>query len=320
MAAAEVMQMKHEDEFGFSCPSAPPPSPEIPMKRNFFSCVNLTMDSSRISSYHRRQDDIDMDPDELLFNSSSNSSFNSSFNSSRESFPVSYQLPNFNVGDLNITHPTSTTTATPGLSIPYCDHQSETLLPARMGQIQISGSPTKKIILCTDSQSLSFGSDSCGSLITSEIPMSSDVVQPSSSPPHSPARKRKISAHRSQEGNFSFSPSPSSTIDMEQDDLEISEKKRCVLSDEHSSFNVVKHTQLMRRRNAICNPQPPLHMFRRDLSPVPDVGGVFHASFNMEDSKPPTRKTSDCPVYGQFLNVDNNSMDTSSGPTFSRSL
>lgn len=319
MAAAEVMQMKHEDEFGFSCPSAPPPSPEIPMKRNFFGCVNLTMDSSRISSYHRRQDDIDMDPDELLFSSSNSDS--SSFNSSRGSFPVvsSYQLPNFNVGDLSITHPT--TTATPGLSIPYCDHQSETLLPARMGQIQISGSPTKKIILCTDSQSLSVGSDSCGSLITSEIPMSSEVVQPSSSPPHSPARKRKISAHRSQEGNFSFSPSPSSTIDMEQDDLEISsEKKRCVLSEEHSSFNVVKHTQLMRRRNAICNPQPPLHMFRRDLSPVPDVGGVFHASFNMEDSKTPTRKTSDCPVYGQFLNVDNNSMDTSSGPTFSRSL
>lgn len=300
MAAAEVMQMKHEDEFGFSCPSAPPPSPEIPMKRNFFNCVNLTMDSSRILSYHRRQDDIDMDPDELLFNS-------------QESVPMvsSYQLPNFTVGDLSSTHPTTTT---PGLSIPYCD-QSETLLPARMGRIQISGSPTKKIILCTDnSQSLSVGSDNCGS-----IPMSSDVVQPSSSPPHSPARKRKISAHRSQEGTFSFSPSPSSTIDMDQDELEISEKKRCVLSDDHSSFNVAKQ-QLMRRRNAICNPQPPLHMFRRDLSPVPDVGGVFHASLNMENSRSPTRKTSDCPVYGQFLNVDSNSMDTSPGPTFSRSL
>lgn len=300
MAAAEVMQMKHEDELGFSCPSAPPPSPEIPMKRNFFNCVNLTMDSSRILSYHRRQDDIDMDPDELLFNS-------------QESVPMvsSYQLPNFTVGDLSITHPT---TSTPGLSIPYCD-QSETLLPARMGRIQISGSPTKKIILCTDSsQSLSVGSDNCGS-----IPMSSDVVQPSSSPPHSPARKRKISAHRSQEGTFSFSPSPSSTIDMDQDELEISEKKRCVLSDDHSSFNVAKQ-QLMRRRNAICNPQPPLHMFRGDLSPVPDVGGVFHASLNMEDSRSPTRKTSDCPVYGQFLNVDSNSMDTSPGPTFSRSL
>ena len=305
MAAAEVMQMKHEDEIGFSCPSAPPPSPEIPMKRNFFNCVNLTMDSSRILSYHRRQDDIDMDPDELLFNS-------------QESVPMvsSYQLPNFNVGDLNITHPT---TATPGLSIPYCD-QSETLLPARMGRIQISGSPTKKIILCTgNSQSLSVGSDNCGSLLTSEIPMSSDVVQPSSSPPHSPARKRKISAHRSQEGNFSFSPSPSSTIDMDQDELEISEKKRCVLSDDHSSFNVAKQ-QLMRRRNAICNPQPPLHVFRKDLSPVPDVGGVFHASLKMEGSKSPIRKTSDCPVYGQFLNVDSNSMDTSPSPTFSRSL
>lgn len=302
MAAAEVMQMKHEDEFGFSCPSAPPPSPEIPMKRNFFNCVNLTMDSSRISSYHRRQDDIDMDPDELLFNSQD----------SGGSMLSSYQLPNFNMGDLSIPHSTS---STPGLSIPYCD-QSETLLPARMGQIQISGSPTKKIILCTDS---SVGSDSCGSLLTSEVPMSSEVVQTSSSPPHSPARKRKISAHRSYEGNFSFSPSPSSTIDMDQDELEISEKKRCVLSDDHSSFNVAKQ-QLMRRRNAICNPQPPLYMFRRDLSPVPDVGGVFHASLKMEGSKSPTRKTSDCPVYGQFLNVDSNNMDTSPGPTFSRSL
>jgi len=282
MAAAEVMQMKHEDEFGFSCPSAPPPSPEIPLKRNFFNCANL-------SSY-LRQDDIDMDPDELLFNSQEN------------------QLPNF----------TPPTMSTPGLSIPYSD-QSETLLPACMGRIQISGSPTKKIILCTEnSQSLSVGSTNCGSLLTSEIPMSSDVL-PSSSPPHSPARKRKISAHRSQEGNFSFSPSPSSTIDMDQDELEISEKKRCVLSDDHSSFNVAKQ-QLMRRRNAICNPQPPLYMFRRDLSPVPDFGGAFHSSFNMEDSKPPTRKTSDCPVYGQFLNVDNNNMDTSPGPTFSRSL
>ena len=301
MAAAEVLQMKHEDEIGFSCPSAPPPSPEIPMKRSFFNCVNLTMDSSRILSYHRRQDDIDMDPDELLFNS-------------QDSGPLvsSYQLPNLNVGDLNTTHPT---TVTPGLSIPYCD-QSETLLPACMGRIQISGSPTKKIILCTDDQSLP---DSCGSLLTSEVPMSSEAHQPSSSPPHSPARKRKISAHRSNEGNFSFSPSPSSTTDMDQNELEISEKKRCVLSDDHSSFNVAKQ-QLMRRRNAICNPQPPLYMFRKDLSPVPDLGGVFHASFNMEDSKLPARKTSDCPVYGQFLNVDSNSMDTSPGPTFSRSL
>ena len=298
MAAAEVMQMKHEDEIGFSCPSAPPPSPEIPMKRNFFNCVNLTMDSSRISSYHRRED-IDMDPDELLFNS-------------QDSVPMisSYQLPNFNVGELNITHPT---TSTPGLSIPYCD-QSE--LPARMGQIHISGSPTKKIILCTDGQSLSVGSNS---LVTSEIPISSEVLQPSSSPPHSPARKRKISAHRSQEGNFSFSPSPSSTIDMDQDELEISEKKRCVLSDDHSSFNVAKQ-QLMCRRNAICSPQPPLHMFRKDLSPVADVGGVFHASLKMEDSRSPTRKTSDIPLYGQYLNVDSNSMDTSPCPTFSRSL
>lgn len=305
MAAAEVMQMqmkKHEDEIGFSCPSAPPPSPEIPMKRNFFSCVNLTMDSSRILSYHRRED-IDMD-DELLFNSQDNVPMVSS-----------YQLPNFNVGDISITHPTS---STPGLSIPYHD-QSETLLPARMGQIHISGSPTKKIILCTDGQSLSVGSDTCGSLITSEVPISSEALQSSSSPPHSPARKRKISAHRSHEGNFSFSPSPSSTIDMDQDELEISEKKRCVLSDDHSSFNVAKQ-QLMRRRNAICNPQPPLHMFRKDLSPVPDIGGVFHSSLKMEDSKSPTRKISDIPLYGQYLNVDSNSMDTSPGPTFSRSL
>jgi len=304
MAVAQVIQMKHEDEFGFSCPSAPPPSPEIPMKRNFFNCVNLTMDSSRILSYHRRQDDIDMDPDELLFNT-------------QDSVPMvsSYQSPN--VGDLSITHPT---TVTPGLSIPYpyCD-QSDTLLPARMGRIQISGSPTKKIILCTDTQPISVGSDGCGPLLPSEIPMSSESHQPSSSPPHSPARKRKISAHRSQDSNFSFSPSPSSTIDMDQNELEISEKKRCVLSDDHSSFNVAKQ-QLMRRRNAICSPQPPLYMFRRDLSPVSDVGGVFHASLKMEDSKSPTRKTSDCPLYGQFLNVDNNTMDTSPGPTFSRSL
>ena len=297
MAAAQVMiQMKHEDEFGFSCPSAPPPSPEIPMKRNIFSCINLTMDSSRTSAYHREQDDIEMDPDELMFNSHNSGSL------------LSYQIPsNFSVGSFD------SVSATPSLSVPsnsYCE-QSETTLQARMGRIQISGSPTKKIILCADSQPLPTGS---GSFISRDVP---------SSPPHSPARKRKISAHRSQEGNFSFSPSPSSTTDMDQGEVEIMEKKRCILSDEHlSSFSVTK-PQLMRRRNAICHPQPHLSMFRKDLSPVPDNYGVFHASLKLDETRPPTRKISDSPIFtsfGQFLNVDNNSMDTSQGPVFPRSL
>jgi len=296
MAAAQVMiQMKHEDEFGFSCPSAPPPSPEIPMK-NIFSCINLTMDSSRVSAYHRGQDDdIEMDPDELMFNSQDSGSI------------MSYQLPpNFSVGSFG------SAAATPSLSVPSnsCCEQSETTLQARMDRIQISGSPTKKIILCADSQPLSSGSGSF---------MSRDV---SSSPPHSPARKRKISAHRSQEGTFSFSPSPSSTTNMDQGEVEIMEKKRCLLSDDHSSsFNVTK-PQLMRRRNAICHPQPHLSLFRKDLSPVPDNYGAFHESLK-EETRPPTRKISDSPIftsYGQFLNVDNNSMDTSQGPVFPRSL
>jgi len=292
MAAAQVMiQMKHEDEFGFSCPSAPPPSPEIPMKRNIFSCINFTMDTSRTSTYHRGQDDIEMDPDELMFNSQENTSL------------MSYQFPShFSVGSYD------SPTASSSLSVPssnFCE-QSDTTLQAQMGRIQISGSPTKKIILSADSQPLPYGT------------MSKDV---SSSPPHSPARKRKISAHRSQEGNFSFSPSPSNTTDMDQGEIEIMEKKRCILPDDYSGSFAVTKPQLMRRRNAICHPQPHLSMFRKDLSPVPDNYGVFHASF--DETRPPTRKTSDSPIftsYGQFLNVDNNSMDTSQGPVFPRSL